>query len=419
MSFVLDKIGTLVTLRGAVLKKGRNIKPEDLGIIHDACLVVGGARKKSKILWSGKRDEIPGKYKKFKKINAGGKMVFPGFVDSHTHLVFAGDRSKEFEMRLAGKTYQEIAAQGGGIINSVKATRDLSSAELYKLCLHRVQNYLKQGVTTIEIKTGYGLSFESEKKCLEVIKKLKNTKGVTIVSTFLAAHAIPEEFKNRKEDYIREVSTNWLPKLRKLCDFVDIFLDQGYFDQEDANILFKAAEKLKIPTKIHADELALTGGTQTAINFKSLSADHLLKITEKEINLLSQSEVTATLLPTTAFFLKTAYAPARVLLDRGARVALATDFNPGTSPSQDIGLVGTLAALEMNMRIEEVIVGLTLNGAYALGLEKTKGALIEGYDADFFLIEGENPAKLFYEFGCGREVPGLFSGGVMSRLANK
>jgi imidazolonepropionase len=410
MSFVLDKIGTLVTLSGAVEKKGRNISSNDLGIIHDACLVVGGSGRKSKVLWSGARSELPSKFKKLKKITAGGKMVLPGFVDSHTHLVFAGDRSREFEMRLAGKSYQEIAAQGGGIINSVRATRELSAAELYKLSLQRVQNFLKQGVTTIEIKTGYGLSFESEKKCLEVIKKLKNGPA-TIFSTFLAAHAVPKEFKNRKEEYIREISEKWLPKLHKLCDYVDIFLDEGYFNQEDTDILFKAAQKFNVPTKIHADELALTGGTQTAVNFKSLSADHLLKITDREIELLAENEVTATLLPTTAFFLKTAYAPARKLLDQGARVALATDFNPGTSPTQDISLVGTLSALEMNMRIEEVIVGLTLNGAYALGLEKSKGALITGFDSDFFLVEGDNPAKLFYEFGSGRTPVKVFSSG--------
>ncbi len=411
MNFVLDKIGKLATLKGAVQKKGRNINYEDLSIINDACLVVGGGPgKKSKILWAGARSELPSTFKKFKKISAQGRMVLPGFVDSHTHLIFAGDRSNEFEMRLAGRTYQEIARLGGGITNSVKATRDLSAAELYKVALRRVESFLNQGVTTIEVKSGYGLSFESEKKCLEVSAKLKKSRA-TILSTFLGAHAVAEEFKGRKSQYIREISQNWLPKFHNLCDFVDIFLDEGYFNQEDARALFQSAQKLGIPTKIHADELVLTGGTEIAVEFSSLSADHLLKISDKEVNLLASHEVTATLLPITAFFLKTKYAPARKLLDQGARVALASDFNPGTSPCQDISLVGTLSALEMGMRIEEIVVGLSLNGAYALGLQKTKGALIEGYDSDFFVVDGENPAKLFYEFGSGRPPVKVFSSG--------
>jgi imidazolonepropionase len=256
-------------------------------------------------------------------------------------------------------------------------------------------------VTTFEVKTGYGLSFESEKKCLEVIKRLKSATRATVMATFLGAHAVPEEFKGRRKEYIAEVAEHWLPKLRKLIDFVDIFLDDGYFDVDDAEVLLTAAQKMKIPTKLHADELELTGGTETAVKFGSLSADHLLKIGDAEVAILIQNETTATLLPTTAFFLKTSYAPARKLLDRGARVALATDFNPGTSPTQDISLVGVLSALYMNMRIEEIIVGLTLNGAYALGLQESKGALLPGYDADFILVDGASPAKLFYEFGRG------------------
>ena len=416
MSFILDKIGTLITLGGAVQKKGRNIDPEDLGVIHDAAMVIGGVGRKSKVLWIGERSKLPTSLKKLKKISAQGKMVLPGFVDSHTHLVFGGDRSQEFEMRLAGKTYQDIAKAGGGIINSVRATRELSQKELFELSKKRVEAFLAQGVTTLEIKTGYGLSFDAEKKCLEVIDSLKKKTNATINATFLAAHALPIEFKEAgHRAYVQEIANHWLPKLKKLSDFVDIFLDQGYFDKDDAKILFEAAKKCNIPTKIHADELALSGGTETAIAFESLSADHLLKIGSKEIKLLAESEVTATLLPTTAFFLNEAFAPARSLLDGGVRVALATDFNPGTSPTQDISLVGLLSALQMKMTIEEIIVGLTLNGAYALGLEKTKGALLPNFDADFFLIEAESPAKLFYEFGRGIFRPKVFCGGHFIR----
>jgi imidazolonepropionase len=407
-SFVLGGIGKLLTLEGAVQHKGRNLEPEDLSIIENAAMAIVNG----KVDWIGRQNELPANFKKFKMINARGRMVLPGFVDSHTHLVFAGDRSQEFEMRLAGKTYQEIAAAGGGIVRSMKATREANADDLFKVSLSRVKEFLSQGVTTIEIKTGYGLSFEAEKKCLDVIAKLKAQSPATILSTFLAAHAVPPEYKGRKEDYVKDIAGDWLPKLKKQIDFVDMFIDEGYFDVHDADVLLNEAQKLKLAIKLHADELKLTGGSETAIIYKALSADHLLQITSEQIEALAHSEITATLLPTTAFFLKTNYAPARELLDRGARVALATDFNPGTSPTQDVSLVGLLAALKMKMRTEEIIVGLTLNGAYALGLQNLKGALVKGFDADFMLIEAESPAKLFYEFGRGWRPTTVFCRGT-------
>jgi imidazolonepropionase len=350
-------------------------------------------------VWVGKRSELPRKYKSAKKINAKGRMVLPGLVDSHTHLVFAGDRSREFEMRLAGQSYQDIAKSGGGIVRTMGATRKASESELLETARERLQVFLKQGVTTVEIKTGYGLDFESEKKCLKVIDRLRREGPPTVMATLLAAHAIPPEFQGRKHEYTKIVATDWLPKLKKYCDFVDMFIDDGYFDIADAEVLLSQAQKLKIPIKLHADELKLTGGTDMACKFKALSADHLLQITQREIDLLSRSEVTATLLPTTAFFLKTTHGPARRLLSGGARVALASDFNPGTSPTQDISVVAAFGALQMGMRTEEVIAAITLNGAYALVLEKQKGALLPGYDADFIMMESESVARLFYEFG--------------------
>ncbi|MBK9295007.1 MAG: imidazolonepropionase [Oligoflexia bacterium] len=388
---LLSNIAKLVTLEGAVQKKGRNITSEDLSIIENAALVYD-----KKIIWAGEEVKLPTKYKKLKKTNAQKKMVIPGFIDSHTHLVFAGNRSRDLEQSLSGKTYQEIAAAGGGITHTTQATREISQSDLLKLSDARLKNALKQGITTLEIKTGYGLSFEAEKKCLDVIHQLQKKSPQTIKATYLAAHALPPEYKNRKSEYVTLLTHEWLPKLKSKIDFVDMFIDEGYFDLKDADTLFNSTQ---LPIKIHADELALSGGTRKAVEYKALSADHLLKITDSEINLLAQSEVTATLLPTTAFYLKTNYASARKLLDAGARVALATDYNPGTSPTQDISLVGILSALYMNMRSEEILVGLTLNGAYALGLEKTKGALLPGYDADFLITKGESVAHIFYEFG--------------------
>jgi imidazolonepropionase len=417
VSFILTNISRLYTLEGVARKLGRYIRPEDLGVIENAAMVVGqnsttqnSKNSKAKIIWVGEQVQLPSKYKKFKKINARGQIVLPGFVDSHTHLLFAGDRSSEFEMRLQGASYQEIAAGGGGITNSMLATRTTSEDKLFKSAIKRVQNFLDQGVTTIEIKSGYGLSFESEKKILNVIGRLKKKSPAKIFSTFLAAHALPPEYKGRQSEYVNDLALKWLPKLKGVCDFVDIFLDEGYFSVKDAEVLFKEALKLKIGIRVHADELALTGGAELAVKFQSHSADHLLKITEREIKMLAASDVTATLLPTTAFFLNVEYAPARKLLDAGARVALASDFNPGTSPTQDISIVGLLAALKMQMRIDEIIAALTYNGAYSLGLFK-RGALIPGFEADFIMSHSGSAADFFYSFGQKNLDLTVFTGG--------
>jgi len=240
---------------------------------------------------------------------------------------------------------------------------------------------------------------------------LRKKRPATIRATYLAAHAIPEEYKGRQREYVQALTHDWLPKISKNCDYADIFVDEGYFDVDDGELLFKEAKRLGLGIKVHADELELTGGTELAIRFGALSADHLLKIGAAQIKALAASETTATLLPTTAFFLKAGYAPARALLDAGARVALATDFNPGTSPTQDISIVALLSALQMNMRIEEIVVGLTLNGAYALGLQNSKGALLPGYDPDFILIETESLGKICYEFGQRRPLIQVFCAG--------
>jgi imidazolonepropionase len=211
------------------------------------------------------------------------------------------------------------------------------------------------------------------------------------------------------------VAGDWLKKLAKLCDYADIFVDEGFFDTEDGNKLIIAAQKQGLQTKIHADELALTGGTELAVKHGALSCDHLLKISDREVEMLSRAETTATLLPTTAFFLKTGFAPARKLLDSGARVALATDFNPGTSPTQDLSLVCVLSALQMGMRPEEIIAGFTINGAYALGLQRTHGALMAGYEADFVALEADSPTALFYQFGCPFVARQVFKAGKLLR----
>ncbi len=403
---ILKNIGQLVTMESALKKSGRRIVKSDLSIISNAALVFDQTIK-----WVGPQSELPKKFRDQKSISASGGLVTPGFVDSHTHLVFDGDRSLDFENRLSGMSYSEIAAQGGGILTSMRATRAATFDSLLKRSMERLKTSLSQGVTTIEIKTGYGLDFESEKKSLDIISALKKRSPGTVMSTFLAAHALPPEFKNRREEYITEITEKWLPRLKSKIDFVDIFLDYGYFEKADAEKLFSKAKKLKLPVRIHADEIELSGGTEMAAKFGALSADHLLKIGPNEIRVLANSEVTATLVPTTAFFLKSNQAPARALLDAGARVALATDFNPGTSPSQDISLVGLFVALELNMRPEEILTGLSLNGAFALGLQSRKGALLPGHDADFVIHQSDSISRFFYQFGQRKLDVQVFAGG--------
>lgn len=391
---VVKNISQLFTLEAAKAKAGKNIRPEDLSPVVKAALVAD-----EKVLWAGPEAELPSKFRKQKAINARGGIVLPGFVDSHTHLVFSGDRSEEFQKRLAGQTYQQIAAAGGGILKTVRATRQTGQKDLLDVSLQRVENFLAQGVTTLEVKSGYGLDFETEHKILKTIESLSKKSKMTIHSTYMPLHALPPEYMGRKREYVETVIKDWLPKVKSLVSTVDIFIDEGYFDVTDAELLFKQAKKLGLNMKVHADELALTGGTRVAVKLGLLSADHLLRISKSEVELLAHSEVTATLLPTTAFFLNYPYAPARELLNGGARVALASDFNPGTSPSQDVSFVAVLSALKMGMTIEEIVVAMTLNGAYALGLESSKGVLTKGYDADFVIFEAETPAALVYNFG--------------------
>lgn len=405
-SFVVDKIPKLYTFEAALHKGGRKPLLSDMSLIENAAMVV----KSGKVAWTGPRDALPKKFLKLKKRKAQGHVIMPALVDPHTHLVFAGDRSHEFEMRLNGATYQEIADQGGGIQNTMRSTRAASKAELLRTAEERLKIFLKQGVTTIEIKSGYGLTLEDELKCLEVAKKLESSKHATIVKTFLSAHALPPEFKKSgsvatdHDNYTHEVSEKWLPQAvkRKLVDQVDIFVDKGYFSVENAKVLFEQARKLKVPIKIHSDEFEALGATELASEMKALSADHLLAISESGIKTLSKSETTAVLLPTTALFLKADYAPARKLIDGGCRVALGTDFNPGSSPTQDISLVSILAATQLKMSIAEILVAHTVNAAFALGIENQKGSLAVGHDADFIELVSSSPAELIYNFGYRR-----------------
>lgn len=371
-------IGELMTMKGALKKEARNIQDRDLSIVRNAVMVV----EKGKILWVGTKAKLPRTYSKLKKVSCQGMNVFPGFVDCHTHLVFAGDRRHEFELRNQGVSYQEIARQGGGILSTVKATRRASLRELHQIAQERVNHFVSQGVTTVEVKSGYGLSAKDEIKMLRAAKTLGKAR---VVTTFLGAHAIPKEFSSEKDYLAAMLKVLEKVKKEKLSRRVDIFIEKGYFSASSARTYLKKAQELGFDITIHADQLSNSQATALAVELGALSADHVICLKAQEKKKIAQSETTAVLLPCADFYLQCDYPDARNLLDYGGRCALATDFNPGSSPTQSFSFLGLLARLNMKMTLSEVFVGMTLSGAYALGLEKSVGALLPGYSADFFV----------------------------------
>jgi imidazolonepropionase len=375
-TIIFKNISQLMTLRGAVKKSARNIQHKDLGLIKNGAMVVDNGI----VSWVGRESSLPQKWPDAKIVDLAGENVFPGFVDCHTHLLFAGDRVDEFESRNRGVSYQEIAEAGGGILATMRATRKASEKDLLQLGQKRVDKFLAQGVTTIEVKSGYGLNQKSELKILKAARQLKKAR---IVPTFLGAHAIPKEFKN-EEAYLLSLE-KYLGQVREHCQRIDIFIEKGYFSKKRAREYLQSAKELGFAITIHADQLNAVGATELAIQLQALSADHAIKLSPTVIKKLALSETTAVLLPSADFYIHVDYPKARSLLDGGARCALATDFNPGSSPTQNIGLVGLLARLHMKMTLPEVFVAMTLSGAYALGLENEVGALMPGYKADFFI----------------------------------
>ncbi|MEY3342432.1 MAG: hypothetical protein RL090_116 [Bacteroidota bacterium] len=335
-------------------------------------------------------------------VDAQGGMVGPTWCDSHTHIVFAAPRESEFVDRIHGLTYEEIARRGGGILNSAKKMADADELDLYENAMSRVRDMIAMGTGAIEIKSGYGLSLESEIKMLRVIKKIKETAGVPIKSTFLGAHAIPEGFKENRSGYIRLIVDEMLPAIASegLADYCDVFCDRGFFTVAETETILEAGWKHGLQPKIHANELDLSGGIQVGVKYRALSVDHLEFTGDDEIDCLRKSETMPTLLPTTAFFLKLHYAPARKMIDAGLPVALATDFNPGSSPSGNMPFVLSLACIYMGMTPQEAITAATINSAYAMGLSDQMGSITPGKEASFFITEPvKSPAYLPYAFG--------------------
>jgi imidazolonepropionase len=385
---VFLNIDELVTMKAASGKAGRRIVEQDLSIISDGAVVA----ENGKITWIGARKDLPSV--SGDEVSLGGQTVLPAFLECHTHLAFAGDRSEEFEWRMRGMSYQEIATKGGGIVSTVKATRE--SSELLPLMQKRADRFVEQGITTLEIKSGYGLNEETELKSLRLAGQVV---GPRIVRTFLGAHSKPPEFSSINE-YFEYVLAVLLPKVakEKLAERVDIFIEKGFFSAEQGSRLFAAAKSLGLRATAHVEQLSHSGGTSAGLASAIDSVDHLVEISDEEIEKLASSTTTAVLLPASDFYLRMKYPRARAMIDAGAIVALSTDYNPGTSPTQDLSFIGVLARLEMKMTLPEVLAAWTVGASTALGKQSVLGSLETGKSCDFSVLDG-HVRELFYSVG--------------------
>lgn len=392
----------LVTCSGFAAKRGAQMA--ELGLIPDGAVVI----EQGRISRVGKTTEIlaaltaSGKNPAaFETIDASGKAVLPGFVDSHTHLVFGGYRAEEFGWRLKGDSYMDILQRGGGILSTVAATRSASREELTAAGLRRLDAMLAFGVTTVEAKSGYGLDRETEIKQLEIMADLDRLHPVDVVPTFMGAHAVPADFKGREDAFIDFLLDEVLPEAasRKLAEFCDVFCEKNVFSVAQSRRLLTAARQAGLKPKLHADEMVQLGGAELAAELGAVSADHLLHASDEGIRAMAASGVVATLLPGTAFSLKEPYARGRFMIDAGCAVALATDFNPGSCFSESIPLVAALAAIYMNLSAEEIVAALTINAAAALDRAQVIGSLDPGKQGDVVILE--NPSYRFIPYRVG------------------
>ena len=401
-NLIIKNAAELVTCSGFAAKKGKEMA--DLQIIPDGAVVI----QEGKIAAVGKTREIVKQYEKpgvdlsdFDIIDARDKAVLPGFVDSHTHFVFAGYRADEFSWRLRGDSYMEIMRRGGGIVNTVKATRKASKEDLIRSGIKRLNSMLSFGVTTAEGKSGYGLDRETEIKQLEVMAHLDRIHYVDVVPTFLGAHAVPEQYKGKEEAYIDFMANEVMPEVaeRRLAEFCDIFCEKNVFSVEQSRRLLVRAKDLGFKLKLHADEIVQLGGAELAAELGATSADHLLHASDRGITDLAKAGVVATLLPATAFSLREPYAPGRKMIDLNCAVALATDFNPGSCFTESIPLVFALATMYMNISPEEAVTALTLNAAAALNRADQIGSIDVGKNGDLVILEFPSFNYIAYRIG--------------------
>ena len=335
-------------------------------------------------------------------IDCSGKMVLPSWCDSHTHIVYAGNREQEFVDRINGLSYQEIAEKGGGILNSAKKLQETSEEELFDQSARRIEEVMKLGTGAIEIKSGYGLTTEAELKMLRVAKRLDREYPITVKTTFLGAHAVPKEFKNDKDAYLDLICDEMLPAVadEKLADYVDVFCEEGYFSVDDTDRVLSCASKYGLVPKTHVNQFKSIGGIAISVKHKALTVDHLEVLSDDDIKVLQHSDTMAVALPACSFFLGIPYTPGRALIDAGIPLALATDFNPGSSPTGNMNFVVAAACIKMKLTPEEAINAATINAAHAMGLSETHGSITRGKQANL-IITKEIPSYGFLPYSFG------------------
>jgi len=398
---IVEGAAELLSLAGHVSRPRRGAEMRDLGLLRRGSL----AARRGKIVWIGPTADLLTAVRPLafcKVIDAYGKTVMPGLVDPHTHLVFAGSRENEFAMRIQGKTYQEIAAAGGGINSTVAATRTAGTADLKAGARRTLDAMLALGTTTVEAKSGYGLDLVNEIKMLEVIRALDEAGPITLVPTFMGAHEIPPEFRQNPEAYVDLVITRMIPMVaaRKLARFCDVFCETGVFSVGQTERIFRAAQAVGLELRVHADELTDLGGAAMAARMKARTADHLLYTNDDGIRAMAEAGVIAVLLPGTAYFLHMQrYARARDMIAGGVPVALATDFNPGSCMTESLPLIMNLACTQMRMLPAEAITAATINAAWAIGEQDCVGSLEVGKQADVVVLDAPTHEHLCYHFG--------------------
>ena len=400
MKVIIKNIAELVQVEETIQEKVSGTDMKNLSTIKNAFLCMEDGLISdfgSMDNWSGIDD-----WNNTEVVDAEGGMVFPSWVDSHSHLVFGGTREGEFVDRINGLTYEEIANRGGGILNSAQKLAETTEDELYESASTRLVELIKMGTGALEIKSGYGLSTNSELKMLRVIKRLKETFPITIKATFLGAHALPLAYKNDKEGYLKLIEEEMIPLVakEKLAEYVDIFCEKGYFSVDDMERVVNAGKKHGLTPKVHVNQFNIIGGVPSAVKLGALSVDHLEVVNQEDIDALKGSITMPTLLPSCSFFLKIPYGPARNMIDQGLPICLATDYNPGSTPSGNMNFVVSLACIHMNMNPEEAINAATINGAYAMGISKTEGSIAKGKKGNIFITK-KIPSYSFIPYNFG------------------
>jgi imidazolonepropionase len=394
--FLITSIKGLVQVRDEPITKISGIEMSNLPVLQDAYLIISNGLIHS----YGLMKDIPKGIKAHKVLDVPGQFVFPSFVDSHTHLVFAATREEEFVMKLKGATYEQIAASGGGILNSAKKLQALTEEQLFQCSLSRAWEIIRSGTGAVEIKSGYGLTTKDELKMLRVAKRIGRETPLTVRTTFLGAHAVPRD--KTKEQYITEIINEMIPAVaeERLAEYIDAFCETGFFSVEETERIFEAGKKAGLIPRVHANQLNRSGGVQVGVKVGAISVDHLENMGEEEIEVLKSSDTMPVALPGAAFFLNLPFTPARRIIDAGLPLAVASDYNPGSAPSGNMPLMVSLACIKMRMTPEEAINAATINTAYTLGLSQTHGTITKGKVANVFIT---NPiasiAAMPYSFG--------------------